>query len=90
MTHALIALFIQALVAQLAGWWAGAAAGAAYFIGREYAQAEYRVIAAHYKRREAMPWWGGFEARAWTAKGLSDFILPTVAVCVVAFFMGAY
>lgn len=86
MLHAAIALCIQALVAALsADWWLGAVAGAGYFVGREYAQAEYRVIAALYGgKREAMPWWGGVDPRAWTTKGLLDFMLPAVAVCAVA------
>lgn len=87
MTHVLIALCIQAIVAQFAGWWAGAALAAGYFIGREFAQAEYRVIEAHYKRRDDMPLWGGFEARAWTGKGLIDWIAPAAAVCAVAWWV---
>lgn len=86
--HILIALAMQAIVAQFAGWWTGAALAAGYFIGREYAQAEYRLIESVYKHRVDMPWWGGFDRRAWTAKGLADWMLPTLAVCVVAYFMG--
>jgi hypothetical protein len=87
MPHVLIALVIQAVVAQFAGIWVGAALAAGYFIGREFAQAEYRVIEAHYKHRIDMPLWGGFEPRAWTAKALIDWIAPAVAVCVVAWWM---
>jgi hypothetical protein len=84
--HSLIALAIQSVIALASGdWWTGAAAGASYFWGREYAQAEYRNIEHHYGGRRAnMPFWGGLEARAWTLKGILDFVLPTLAVSAVA------
>lgn len=86
LTHSLIALAIQSIIALVSGdWWTGAAAGASYFWGREYAQAEYRNIEHNYGGRRAnMPFWGGLEARAWTLKGILDFVLPTVAVSAVA------
>jgi len=31
-----------------------------------------------------MPYWGGLEFRAWTIKGLLDFILPSLACVAVA------
>ena len=65
--------------------WVGAVAGSFYFLGREYAQAEYRNIEANYHgRRSLMPYFGGLEARAWTLKGLLDFILPSITVTAVA------
>jgi hypothetical protein len=86
LTHSLIALAIQSVIALVSGdWWTGAAAGASYFWGREYAQAEYRNIEHNYGGRRAnMPFWGGLEARAWTLKGILDFVLPTVAVTALA------
>ena len=33
---------------------AGAAIGAAFYIGREIAQAEYRIIEKHYNRKRAV------------------------------------
>jgi hypothetical protein len=84
-----MALCLQAIIAPLIGWWGGAAFAAAFFIGREIAQAEYRSIVSHYGNRRAnAPWWVGFERRAWTRKGLADFILPTAAVAAVAFVVG--
>jgi hypothetical protein len=82
LAHSLIALAIQSVIAIATGnWWTGAAAGSAYFVGREYAQAEYRNIEHHYGGRRAnMPFWGGMQARAWTLKGITDFVLPTLAV----------
>jgi len=86
LAHPVIALVIQAIVAIASGdWWVGAAAGSFYFIGREYAQAEYRNIEQNYDGRRAnMPYFGGLELRAWTLKGVLDFVLPSLAVILVA------
>lgn len=88
MMHSVIALVIQSIMALLTGnWWVGAAAGSFYFIGREYAQAEYRNIEQNYDGRRAnMPYFGGLEARAWTLKGVLDFVLPSLVVVLVALF----
>lgn len=86
LAHPVIALVLQAVVGVISGnWWTGAAAGAFYFVGREYAQAEYRNIEQNYGgRRSDMPYLGGLEPRAWTLKGLTDFIYPSTAVIIVA------
>jgi hypothetical protein len=86
LAHPVIALVLQAIIGLTSGdWWTGAAAGSFYFVGREYAQAEYRNIEHNYGGfRRNMPFWGGCEPRAWTRKGLLDFILPSIAVIVVA------
>ena len=86
LAHPVIALVMQAIIGLTSGdWWTGAAAGSFYFIGREYAQAEYRNIEANYHgRRSLMPYFGGLESRAWTLKGLLDFILPSLTVTAVA------
>ena len=61
------AVAAQILVGLFTGNWAyGAIAGCTFFIAREHTQAEYRWI----KRfgdghRQNMPWWGGFDPRAW-------------------------
>ena len=69
--------------------WLGAGIGAAFFIGREIAQAEQRCIQTYYgNKRENAPIWVGLEPRAWTAKGLLDWILPAGAVCAVALVLG--
>lgn len=87
MMHALIALCLQLAIALPTGqWWAGAAAGAFYFIGREIAQAEYRNIEANFGGKRAdMPIWGGLEPRAWTRKGVLDWVTPCVIVASIAF-----
>ena len=86
LAHPVIALVIQAVIGLVSGdWWTGAVAGSFYFIGREYAQAEYRNIEQNYHgRRSLMPYFGGLEPRAWTLKGLLDFILPSLACVFVA------
>ena len=48
----------------------------AFYLGREHAQAEYRYIEVHGRKRANCPWWCGFMPEAWTLKGLLDWILP--------------
>jgi hypothetical protein len=86
MYHIPIAILIQLLIAPVFGWWVGAAAGAFYFIGREYAQAEYRLIEHHYGGKRAnMPTLAPLrEARAWNTKATLDWLLPTIAAILVA------
>ncbi len=61
-----------------------AIAGCAFFIAREHTQAEYRWIEmfGHGKRMN-MPWWGGFDPRAWDVASLMDFAVPVVACLLV-------
>jgi len=83
MNHILPALAMQLLLAPFS-WWAGVLFAAGYYIGREMAQAEYRVIQTYYGGKRAnMPWYGGFERRAWTQKGVLDFVLPIAATTIV-------
>ena len=57
-------------------------AAACFYIGREHAQAEQRVISQHYgNKRASAPWWCGFERRAWNAKSVVDW-LGSLAVAV--------
>ncbi len=85
--HIIFALAIQALVGLTTGnWWAGAAWGAAFYLGRELAQAEYRWIAAYgLGLRANMPWWGPFDPRVWQKfDAWADWVGPSVAVAIVA------
>lgn len=60
-------------------------AAACFYIGREHAQAEQRVISQHYgNKRASAPWWCGFERRAWTAKGMLDWLLPLVVFIIAS------
>ena len=83
--HVAIAIAVQLVIGLVTSdWFAGACFGSAFYIGREITQAEYRVIEQFYDGKRAnMPWYGGFEPRAWALKSLLDWILPTVA-CVAA------
>lgn len=85
--HTVIALIIQAII-MLAGFnaWTGAAAATWYFIGREYAQAEYRLIEQYYEgKRSNLPSFAPLkDKRAWNKKSLTDFIYPMLVVYSVA------
>lgn len=85
--HIIVALILQAVIGLLTkNWWAGAAIASAYFIGREFAQAEYRWI-EHFGagRRANMPWWGPFDIRVWLKfDQWIDWIGPILATCSVA------
>lgn len=83
--HALFALAMQASIGLLSGdWELGAAFGTAFFLGREITQAEYHWIANYGNgKRSNMPWWGGFDPRAWTLDGLLDCATPTLAVLLI-------
>ena len=83
--HALCAVAAQVLIGLFTGNWAyGAIAGCTFFIAREHTQAEYRWIEmfGHGKRMN-MPWWGGFDSRAWDVASLMDFAVPVVACLLV-------
>ncbi len=88
--HAAFALAMQAGIGLLSGdWWTAAAFGMAFFLGREVTQSEYHWITKYGNgKRAAMPWWGGFDPRAWTLDGLLDWLVPTVAVVAVAWVFG--
>lgn len=52
---------------------------AAFYCGREHAQAEYRAIKSFYGgKRDTAPWWCGFERRAWSVKSMVDWLGPVV------------
>lgn len=85
--HIIAALAIQAVVGITTGnWWAGACLGAAFFIGREVTQAEYRWIETYgLGLRANMPWWGAFDPRVWRKlDAWADWIVPALVVSIVA------
>lgn len=86
MLHGALALLMQAVIGLSTGnWWAGAALGAALFIGREHAQAEYRWIERYgLGIRANMPWHGGLQGRVWNIKSFLDMIIPTALTIIVA------
>jgi len=85
--HAAYALAMQAVIGLLSGnWWAGAAFGIAFFLGREQAQAENRYINAYGGNRYATPQSpviGSLKLASWNTDSVLDFVFPTVA-CVLA------
>lgn len=86
-SHPAIALAMLVTIGILtANWWAGAAFGTAFFIGRETTQAEYRWIEKYGQgKRSNMPFWGGFDPRVWnTFKPWLDWLLPTAMVLAIA------
>lgn len=92
--HALIALVMQAIFGLLTGnWWIGAAFGAAFFLGREHAQAEERYIEANGGSRRhtpVAPEWAVFHPKWWGRDALLDWMAPTAAVLVVAVCFSMY
>ena len=81
MTHILITLAAQTLVGLLFGrWYLGGLGFAAFYLGREITQAEYRWISALGQGRRAnMPWWGGFDPQIWNLKSIGDTLGPALA-----------
>ena len=86
--HAAFAVVLQCAIGVFLGMWAaGGAIGCIWFIAREHTQAEYRWIAQlGGGKRANMPWWGGFDWRAWNMPSLFDWLVP-VLVCAVVYFV---
>ncbi|MDR2326410.1 MAG: hypothetical protein LBE51_13535 [Acidovorax sp.] len=82
--HAAIAVATQVLVGLVMGnWWLGGAMACAWWAAREHTQAEYRWIAKFAAgKRERMPWWGGFDVRAWDWPSVLDAGAPAAA-CLI-------
>ncbi|MCU6682124.1 hypothetical protein M8320_08925 [Leclercia sp. H6W5] len=85
--HAVVAVTLQCCIGFLWGQWGtGGAIGCMWFIAREHTQAEYRWIAQFGAGKRAnMPWWGGFDWRAWNLPSLLDWLVPVLACTVVYF-----
>lgn len=87
MIHALITLALAALAWVVDLHAVVAAMSAAFYCGREHAQAEHRAIKSSYGgKRDNAPWWCGFERRAWNSKSLVDW-LGHVVIAVTAMMM---
>lgn len=87
MLHAAVALGLQIVIGVVFGDWViGGAIGCVWFIAREHTQAEYRWIAQlGAGKRANMPWWGGFDWRAWNLPSLLDWLVPVLSCTVVYF-----
>lgn len=81
--HIVFALLMQTGIGlATANWWIGAAFGAAFFIGREHAQREYKIgDPAELRGYEAFDLW------RWSKDALLDLLLPAVAVTALAIYM---
>ena len=87
--HAVMAVIAQVIIGLITGQWVlGGLVGCVWFIAREHTQAEYRWIEAFGRgHRINMPWYGGFDYRAWDLASILDFAVPVVACTVVAVIM---
>ena len=84
MIHAIIAMAATAIAYSVDLHVYASLAVACFYVGREHAQAEQRVISKHYGNKRAdTPWWCGFERRAWTVKGVMDWLVP-VGIFLIA------
>lgn len=89
MYHAITSIVIQVVLLLLGiNPWLPFLACTAFYLGREIAQAEQRVIKEFYGNKRAnAPWWMALQKRAWTSKGLQDWILPAVVTASIACFV---
>lgn len=87
MIHALISLGWCAICLVVGANSAALLVPAFWYAGREFAQAEYRYIAANCgDRRVNMPWYAGFLPAAWNRKSLLDWLLPSL-VCLALYWL---
>ena len=84
--HPAMAVGLQVLLGIITGSFTiGAFAGAAMFIGRELAQAEYRWIERYGSGRRAnMPWYGSVDPKVWNRHSLLGLVLPIPVVTLLA------
>lgn len=84
MIHTLITLALAALAWSVDLHTEASAVAAAFYCGREHAQAECRAIKSFYGgKRDNAPWWCGFERRAWNSKSMVDWLGPAVVAVAV-------
>lgn len=87
--HTMCALSLQVVCGLLlADWSIGAMIGCTFFLAREHTQAEYRWIANYGKGKRAnMPWYGGFNYKAWNFASVLDCLVPMLACATVYIIM---
>lgn len=87
--HAALAMLCQAAFGLLLGdWITGAVLGCCWFVAREHTQAEYRWIAEYGQGQRAhLPWWGGFDPRAWTLGSVLDCAAPVLACAALGLYL---
>jgi hypothetical protein len=85
--HTLISLGLQIILFFIfSSWWIGAILASGIFIGREYAQAEYRWIAQFGNGlRENMRWDDPLDPKVWNFHNFFwNMVLPIICVFTVA------
>lgn len=81
--HAIYALLAQLAVGILTGdWWAGAAVGTVFFLGREHAQSERKLAGA--AGVSALNPLVGFQVWRWSRDSQLDLLFPAIATLAVA------
>lgn len=82
--HAIYALLIQVAIALLSGnWWLGAAAASFFFLGREHAQFERRLVVGGAPIAGLNPL-AGFQFWRWDLDSKLDLAFPVVATLFAA------
>ena len=86
--HALCAVMIMVvlwlafvLLGVPSGQWVGAAAGIAFFAGREFTQAQRTIAKARGVTLTELPWYWALDLRTWSLDALLDLLFP-VASCL--------
>lgn len=89
--HALCAVLIMAvlwlaffLLGVPSGQWVGAAAGIAFFTGREFTQAQRTIAKARGVTLSELPWYWALDIRMWSRGGRLDLLFPVVSCLALA------
>lgn len=85
--HGLMAIAVQIVYGIVTGdFITGGVLASGFFIGREHAQAEERIIKSHYDgKRSNMPALGGLKIKAWNVPSFLDLVVPILMVVLVYF-----
>jgi len=84
--HALFAVLMQFAIGFVTGnWWAGAAFGSAFFVGREHAQHEKKLT--HGGPVNGLNPLAGFAVWNWSLDAQLDLVFPVVATVTIAVFL---
>ena len=89
--HALCAVLIMAvlwaaffLLGVPSGQWVGAAAGIAFFAGREFTQAQRAIAKTQGVTLTDLPWYSALDIRMWSRDGRLDLMFPVVSCLALA------
>lgn len=89
--HALCAVLIMAvlwlafaLLGVPSGQWVGAAAGIAFFAGREFTHAQRAIAKAQGITLTDLPWYWALDLRTWSLDALLDLLFPVVSCLALA------